>query len=354
MNPERAAGLMRQAIAAAARHHPHPNPRVGALLVDADGTLIAEGTHTAAGEPHAEMELFAQVQHIPADATLVVTLEPCSHTGRTPPCADLIVARGVRHVIVGTIDPDPRVSGRGIDILRQAGVTVEVGVEAAAVEEADPGYFHHRRTGFPLVTLKQATTLDGQIAAADGTSQWITSEEARRDAHRLRAAHDAVMVGAGTLRADDPRLDVRLEGYEGPQPVPILVAGSRPLPPDLVIWDRQPIVLGPAGTRMPGVDLITAGSGGAVDLREALQKVAERGILSIVAEGGAGVAAALWESGLISRGVHYLGARLAGGTGRGPFDRVFATLDDALDVEITAVTNLAGDLRIDWRRKNGP
>lgn len=354
MNREEQAGLMRRAIAVALRHHPHPNPRVGALLVDADGNVIGESAHTKAGEPHAETMLLDEIEHVPPGATLIVTLEPCSHFGRTPPCADLIVARGIRHVVVGAIDPDHRVSGRGIDILREAGVTVDVGVEAAAVEEADLGYFHHRRTGFPLVTLKQATTLDGQIAAADGTSQWITTEEARRDAHRLRAAHDAVMVGAGTLRADDPRLDVRLEGYQGPQPVPILVAGSRPLPPDLAIWDRQPIVLAPAGTMMPGADLITAGSGGTVDLREGLAQVAERGILSIVAEGGAGVAAGLWEAALISRGVHYLGARLAGGTGRGAFDRVFATLDDALDIEITAVTNLAGDLRIDWRRTEGP
>lgn len=354
MNPDLVASLMRRAIAAAARHHPHPNPRVGALLVDAGGEVIGEGTHVAAGEPHAEMMLFDEVQHIPPGATLVVTLEPCSHTGRTPPCADLIVAKGVRRVIIGAIDPDPRVSGRGIEVLRAAGVEVEVGVEASAVEEADPGYFHHRRTGLPLVTLKQATTLDGQIAAADGTSQWITSEEARRDAHRLRAAHDAVMVGAGTLRSDDPRLDVRLEGYQGPQPVPILVAGSRPLPADLGIWDRHPIVLGPSGTVMPDADVITAGSGGTVDFRDGLIQVAERGILSILAEGGAGVAAALWEAGLISRGVLYLGARLAGGTGRGSFDRVFATLDDALDIEITSVANLAGDLRIDWRRRSLP
>lgn len=353
MSPERLAGVMRRAIAIAARHNPHPNPRVGAVLVDADGEVLAECAHTALGEPHAEFGLLESVPEVPTDATLVVTLEPCSHTGRTPPCADLIVARGVQRVVVGVIDPDPRVSGRGIEVLRQAGVAVEVGVEAEAVEEADPGYFHHRRTGLPLVTLKQATTLDGQIAAADGTSQWITGEEARRDAHRLRASHDAVMVGAGTLRTDDPRLDVRLDGYDGPQPIPILVAGSRPLPADLTIWDRHPIVLGPVGTMMPKTDVVTAGAGGAVDFRDGLAQLAARGILSILAEGGAGVAAGLWEAGLISRGVHYLGARLAGGTGRAAFDRVFATLDDALDVEITAVTNLAGDLRIDWRRRSG-
>lgn len=354
MNPERLAGLMRRAISIAARHHPHPNPRVGALLADADGKVLAEYAHTATGQPHAERGLLDSVPAVPPNSTLVVSLEPCSHTGRTLPCTDLIVTRGIKHVVVGAIDPDPRVSGSGIEALREAGVTVEVGVEAAAVEEADPGYFHHRRTGLPLVTLKQATTLDGQTAAADGTSQWITGEAARRDAHRLRAAHDAVMVGAGTLRADDPKLDVRLRGYDGPQPRPILVAGSRPLPPELTIWKRKPIVLGPVGTVMPGVDLISAGGGGAVDLREGLTQVAERGILSILVEGGAGLAASLWEAGLIARGVHYLGARLAGGTGRGAFDRVFATLDDALDVEIIAVTNLSGDLRIDWRRRSGP
>lgn len=341
---------MRHGIVVASRHHPHPNPRVGAVLVDAAGRIIADHGHSGPGEVHAEQGLFESVGPVPDGAVLVVTLEPCSHTGRTPPCTEAVIESGVRRVVVGAIDPDPRVFGQGIARLRQAGIEVIVGVEQEAVEESDPGYFHHRRTGLPLVMLKQATTLDGQIAAADGTSQWITSEEARRDAHRLRADHDAILVGAGTLRSDDPRLDVRLEGYTGPQPIPVIVAGSRPLPADLSLWERDPIVLASDETTMADVDVIRAGTGGVVDLRKGLQELASRGILSVLAEGGAGLAAGLWDAGLVDRGVQYIGARLAGGTGRGAFDRVFTTLDEAIDIEITAVANLGGDLRIDWRR----
>lgn len=341
---------MRHGIVVASRYHPHPNPRVGAVLLDAAGRFIAEHGHSGPGGVHAEPGLLESVGSVPDGAVMVVTLEPCVHTGRTPPCVDAIISSGLRTVVVGAIDPDPRVSGRGITRLRQAGIDVIVGVEQDAVEESDPGYFHHRRTGLPLVTLKQAMTLDGQIAAADGTSQWITSEEARRDAHRLRASHDAVLVGAGTLRTDDPRLDVRLEGYAGPQPVPVIVAGSRPLPADLTVWKRDPVVLASDETTMADLDVIRAGTGGVVDLRQGLEVLASRGILSVLAEGGAGVAAGLWDAGVVERGVQYIGAKLAGGAGRGAFDRVFTTLEDAIDIEITSVANLGGDLRVDWRR----
>lgn len=341
---------MRRCIVAASRHHPHPNPRCGAVLVDATGRVIAEHGHSGPGEVHAERGLLESIGEVPDGAVLVVTLEPCSHTGRTPPCVEMVIESGVRTVVVGAIDPDPRVSGEGIARLRDAGIEVIVGVEQEAVEESDPGYFHHRRTGLPLVTLKQATTLDGQIAAADGTSQWITSDEARRDAHRLRAAHDAVLVGAGTLRSDDPRLDVRLEGYAGPQPIPVIVAGSRPLPADLTLWERDPVVLASDETTMAGLDVIHAGAGGVVDLRKGLEGLASRGILSVLAEGGAGLAAGLWDAGVVDRGVQYIGAKIAGGAGRGAFDRVFTTLEEAIDIEITAVANLGGDLRVDWRR----
>lgn len=340
---------MRHAIAVASRFHPHPNPRVGAVLLNAGGDIIAEAGHTGPGSPHAEQALFDAVGSVPDDAVLVVTLEPCAHTGRTPPCTDAVVASGIRTVVIGAIDPDSRVDGKGVARLHDAGIEVIVGVEGDAVEAADPGYFHHRRTGRPLVTLKQATTLDGQLAAADGTSQWITGEEARQDAHRLRSVHDAVLVGAGTVRTDDPRLDVRLEGFDGRQPVPVVVAGSRPLPPDLRLWDRDPIVLASEELTVDGMDVVRAGTGGVVDLDAALRQLADRGILSVLVEGGAGVAAGLWGAGLIDRGVHYFGAKVAGGAGRGAFDRVFSTLDEAVEVEITSVTRLGSDLRVDWR-----
>lgn len=339
---------MRRAIEVALSHRPHPNPRVGAVLIDANGVVLAERAHERAGLPHAESALLEDFGPVPPTAVLVVTLEPCNHTGRTPPCTDAIVAAGVRTVVVGAVDPDRRVSGAGLAELRGAGLTVVDGVLADEVEAADPGYFHHRRTGLPMVTLKQATTLDGQTAAADGTSRWITGEEARQDAHRLRAEHDAVLVGAGTVRTDDPRLDVRIDGYDGPQPRPVIVAGSRPLPAGLRIWERDPIVLASGESSLTGVDVIRAGAGGVVDLPVALAELAERGPLTVLVEGGAGIAATLWASGLVDRGVVYLAGRMAGGTGRGSFDRIFATVDDATPVTITSVRRLGPDLRVDW------
>ncbi|MGH8875215.1 MAG: bifunctional diaminohydroxyphosphoribosylaminopyrimidine deaminase/5-amino-6-(5-phosphoribosylamino)uracil reductase RibD, partial [Acidimicrobiia bacterium] len=222
--------LMRRAIDLARPNRTHPNPRVGAVVVAPDGTVVGEGAHPGAGLPHAEALALAAAGDAAAGATLYVTLEPCGHHGRTPPCTETVVASGVRRVVVGVTDPDPRVAGAGLARLRATGLEVTVGVLEAEVEALDPAYFHHRRTGLPLVTLKAAITLDGQAAAQDGTSQWITGPEARADAHRLRAEADALMVGAGTLRVDDPLLTVRLDGYEGPQPVPVVVAGRRPLP----------------------------------------------------------------------------------------------------------------------------
>lgn len=342
--------VMRHAIEVSARHRPHPNPRVGAVLVSHDDRILAEHGHAGPGEVHAEWGLLESYGPVPAGSYLVVTLEPCTHTARTPPCVEAILAAGVPRVVVGAIDPDPRVSGSGVDALRRAGVEVVTGVAADAVEAADPAYFHHRRIGLPLVTLKHAATLDGQIAAADGSSQWITGEAARTDAHRLRAEHDAVLVGAGTVRQDDPRLDVRLPGYEGPQPVPVVVAGSRPLPPDLRIWEREPIVLASEESVLPGLDVVHSGTAGVVDLEAGLRALADRGLLSILAEGGSRLAAGLWSRRLVDRGVHYMGAKIAGGTGRGAFDSVFATLADATDIHITDVRRLGDDLRIDWRR----
>lgn len=342
--------VMRQAIAVGARHRTHPNPQVGAVLVNSDGTVLAAHAHAGPGEIHAERGLLDAFGPVDSGSSLVVTLEPCVHTGKTPPCVDAIVAAGVARVIVGAIDPDSRVAGRGVAALRAAGIEVVTGVAADEVEQSDPAYFHHRRSGMPLLTLKSAATLDGQIAAADGTSQWITGEAARQDAHRLRSEHDAVVVGAGTVRSDNPLLDVRLAGYSGPQPVPVIVAGSRPIPAHLRIWARDPVVLVSQESVLTGVDLVRCGSGGVVDLEEGLAALADRGLLSILVEGGPRLAASLWSLGLVDRGVQYVGANLAGGTGRGVFDRLWGTLHDMTAISITGVTRLEGDLRIDWRK----
>jgi diaminohydroxyphosphoribosylaminopyrimidine deaminase/5-amino-6-(5-phosphoribosylamino)uracil reductase len=260
---------------------------------------------------------------------MFVTLEPCNHTGRTPPCVPAIIAAGISRTVIGAIDPDPRVDGGGTDALRAEGIEVDVGVGSG--EEVDPGYFHHRRTGRPLITLKMAATLDGQTAALDGSSQWITSEEARADSHRLRAEADAVVVGAGTLRADDPLLDVRLPGYVGHQPQPVIVAGNQPLPTSARLWERNPIVLD-----------------GLSDLPAGIKSLANRGLLALLVEGGPKLAASLVEARLADRGILYLGGVLAGGTGRPLFDRPWPSLDAAKHVAIEKVTRLGPDLRIDF------
>ena len=205
---------MRTAIEAALDANPHPNPRVGSIVLDSSGSVVGRGIHHDAGEPHSEQAALAEAGQAARGGTLIVTLEPCNHHGRTPPCTEAILDAGVARVVIGAIDPDTRVAGGGVERLREAGIEVTLGLLADEVEQMDPAYFHHRRTGRPRVTLKAAMTLDGQVAARDGSSQWITSPEAREDGHRLRAEADAVMVGAGTVLADDPELTVRLPGYD--------------------------------------------------------------------------------------------------------------------------------------------
>lgn len=310
--------------------HPHPNPKVGALVLDASGEVVGQGSHAGPGSPHAEVLALSAAGDRARGGTVVVTLEPCTHQGRTPPCVDAVLAAGISRVVVGARDPDPRVQGRGLDWLTGAGL--EVLTDVGPGEQVDPAYFHHRRTGLPLVTLKLAATLDGQVAAADGTSRWITGPEARADAHRLRAQADAVMVGAGTVIADDPQLDVRLLDHDGFQPRPVIVVGRRPLPAGARIWARDPLV-------------IDQGSG---DLTEVLRLVANEGLLALLVEGGPRLAHSLWAGNLVNRGVFYFGAMVAGGYGRSPFEGVWSTLESARPVMVDAVTRLGDDLRVDF------
>ena len=344
--------LMREAISLAAGTRPHPNPRVGALVLGPDGLLVGRGTHAGPGFPHAEVLALEEAGDRAAGGTLVVSLEPCDHTGRTPPCTEAVLASGVARVLVGAEDPDPRVAGRGLARLRAAGLDVRSGIEAEGAEALDPGYFHHRRTGRPRVTWKAGLTLDGWAAAADGTSRWITSEESRADGHRLRAAVDAVMVGAGTVLADDPALTVRLPGYSGGQPRPVVVAGRRPLPPEARIWGRHPLVLTPGAADYPGEVVPVPGPDG-VDLAAGLAALGERGLLDVLVEGGPTLAGALLRAGLVDRGVFYLGARLGGGQGKPALVGTFATLSHGRQVRIESTAALGPDVRIEFTVEEG-
>jgi diaminohydroxyphosphoribosylaminopyrimidine deaminase/5-amino-6-(5-phosphoribosylamino)uracil reductase len=313
-------------IAGAVRTRTSPNPWVGAVVVSADGTTF-EGATQPPGGNHAEIEALRSAGQHAHGATLVTTLEPCSHDGRTGPCTTAIIEAGIARVVMGITDPDPQVAGRGIAALEEAGIDAVTGVLHQQVETQLAPYLKHRRTGRPWVVLKLAASLDGRTAAPDGTSRWITGPEARTDAHRLRAESDAVIVGAGTVRADDPKLTVRLP--EGEQP------GEQPLR----------VVLGSASADaavQPAVEL----SG---PLPGVLDDLGQRGVLQAMVEGGAAVAGDFHRSGLVDRYVLYLAPALFGGDdGRGVFAGPgAATIDDVWRGRIQSVERLGDDLRID-------
>lgn len=326
--------------------HPHPNPRVGAVVVSADGAIIGEGAHVGPGQPHAETIALDQAGDA-RGSTVYVSLEPCSHHGLTPPCVDRLIAEEVVVVVVGALDPDPRVAGSGVERLRSAGIVVEV-LDDPAARDLDPAYFHHRETGRPLVTYKYAMTLDGAVAAVDGTSQWITKETARSDAHLLRARVDAIVIGSGTLTNDDPGLDVRLPGYEGHQPRPVIVAGSGELPAHARLWERDPLVLSTSERHVPGGEVVVVVGDTRPDPVAACAALATAGYLDILVEGGPTLAGAWWRAGMIDRGVAYVGGKVGGGAGMTPLDGVFSTIDSAGNALITGVRQLGPDVRIDF------
>ncbi|RYH02346.1 bifunctional diaminohydroxyphosphoribosylaminopyrimidine deaminase/5-amino-6-(5-phosphoribosylamino)uracil reductase RibD [Salipiger sp. IMCC34102] len=278
-----------------------PNPSVGCVLVK-DGIIVGRGTTARGGRPHAERVALDQAGEAARGATAYVTLEPCAHTGQTPPCARALVEAGVARVVIGTGDPDPRVAGAGIQILRDAGITVDTGPLEAEARALHAGFLKRVTTGRPWVTLKLASTLDGRIATTTGESRWITGPQSRRVVHGLRARHDAVMIGGGTARADDPSLDVRDLG-EMRQPVRIVLSRDLNLPVNSRLTKtaaQQPVWLfhcAGAQTRPwsgTEVDLIeVAQKDHQVDLHAALAQMGARGLTRVLCEGGGHLAASL-------------------------------------------------------------
>lgn len=351
------------ALAERGRGTTSPNPMVGAVLV-AGGAPVGEGFHRAAGEPHAEALALAAAGDRAQGATCYVTLEPCVHHGRTPPCVDALVAAGVARVVAALADPDPRVAGMGLARLRAAGVEVTVGVGSGAAAEQNAAFLVHRRLGRPRVTLKAAASLDGKVAAADGSSQWITGPAARADAHRLRAEADAVAVGAGTALADDPRLTVRLAGWSGRQPLRVLVDAAGRVPAARHLFDGEAptlvatTVAAPAVVRAAwaaaGAEVVVcaeapaAGAGTGVDLAELAKLLGERGVLELMVEGGPRLQASFWAAGLADRLVWYLAPIVLGGdTAPGLVAGPGApTLAAAWPVVIASIDRLGADLRI--------
>ena len=323
---------MTRAIAAGARSRclAPPNPWVGAVVRTPEGRTY-EGSTERVGGRHAEIVVLDAAGADAEGATLYVTLEPCSHHGRTPPCVDAVRSAGVRRVVVGIEDPDPQVAGSGVAALRAAGIVVDVGIQAAQVTNQLRPYLKHRRTGRPWVVLKLAASTDGRTAAPNGSSQWITSPEARADGHRLRAESDAILVGAGTVRRDDPSLTVR-DHHD-------------PMVPERGGLDPRRIVLGSAPLDA-AVHPCTEVKG---ELADVLDQLGEEGVVQLLVEGGARVAGEFHRAGLVDRYVVYLAPALFGGSdapglfgGHGAFD-----ISELWRGRFTSVERVGDDLRIE-------
>ncbi len=305
-----------------------PNPAVGCVLVAGD-RVVGRGWTQDGGRPHAEQVALERAGALARGATAYVSLEPCAHHGKTPPCADALIAAGVVRVVTATDDPDPRVSGGGHRRLKQAGIAVTEGVERSAAGELNLGFFHRQRLGRPMVTLKLAMSLDGRIATHSGQSQWITGPEARARAHLLRAEHDAVMVGSGTAIADNPRLTVRLPGMEGRQPIRIVADGRLALPlthelvrgakthPTWLITRDDAERQRRRAFEQAGVEILTvaASEKAPLNLTAALQLLGERGLTRILVEGGGRLASSLIAADLVDRLLVFQAGLAIGGDG---------------------------------------
>ena len=315
--------MMRLAVdtACTARLRSRPNPWVGAVVVAQNGEVFT-GATLEPGNAHAEIVALNAAAHHASGATLFSTLEPCNHTGRTGPCTQAIIDAGVSRVVVGTLDPDSKVSGSGVQHLRDAGLTVDVGILEQEVKQQLAAYLHHRATGRPFVVLKMASTIDGRIAATDGSSKWITGETARKRVHQLRAESDAIVVGAGTVRADDPSLTVR--DTDGPSP--------------------RRIVLGTIDASAK-VHPCTQWTGTLPDLLDTLGK---EGVVQLLVEGGARVAASFHRERLINQYIMHIAPVIAGGDdAAGVFAGPAAsTMADMWRGRIVSTTNLDGDIEI--------
>ncbi len=318
--------LMQMAVVAGekARFHSPPNPWVGALIVNDDGVVIAEGHTQAPGESHAEIEALHRAGGQARGSTMVVTLEPCCHVGRTGPCVEAIVEAGISRVIVGTLDPDSRVAGRGVELLKASGVDVELGIEEELVRTQLAAYLWHRVTGRPYVVLKVASTLDGVVAMADGSSQWITSELARRDAHVLRAQSQAILVGAGTIRADNPALTARL---------------------DDIILEPLRVVLGsvpPDAKVRPCLERVG-------ELGVVLDELGQLDVLQLLVEGGPTTASEFVEQGLVNHVVWYLAPAFGGSVGSAGALRSLSTptISALRRGRVVDVTRIGEDIRVD-------
>ncbi len=364
----RDAGWMRAALGLARRGlgRVWPNPAVGCVIVR-DGIVVGRSRTADGGRPHAEALALAAAGERARGATVYVTLEPCDHTGRTPPCTRALIEAGVRRVVIAIEDPDPRVNGRGVEALRAAGLEVEVGCLAQEAVALNRGFLRRMTAGRPMLTLKLAQSIDGRIATGSGESRWITGPRARSEVHLMRAQTDAVLVGAGTVRTDDPKLNVRDLGIRDSAPVRVVVSGALSLPRDgylgqtageVPLWichdaDAEPDRR--AVWEELGAELIEVPyqADGQMDLSAMLQRLGDRGLTRVLCEGGGRLAAALIEADLVDEIVCYTAGLVLGEEAIpavGGLD--VAALQLAPRFRLLDVAPLGPDMRSRWRRRS--
>ena len=325
---------------------------VGAVAVQGD-RILGEGFHPAPGEPHAEVYALEKVADHTPDVTLYVNLEPCSHTGKTPPCADLLIKKGVSRVVCAMVDPDSRVSGSGISRIRGAGIPVDVGLLQEEALRLNEVFVKHRTTGLPYVTLKLAQTLDGCIATTTGEAKWITSEASRSKGHELRAVAGAVLVGRGTVEADDPELSVR--HVTGADPVKIVLDSTLSIQTTAKVFEGETlVVVGKEGigvdarTRVKGagaeVWLVPAGQDGRLCLKDVLARAGSEDLTHVLIEGGSQVAASALRNGLVNRVAVFVAPRLLGDGLSAIGDMGIRLIEDAIALEDPKVQMIGEDV----------
>ena len=331
-----------------------PNPRVGCVIVSA-GAVVGEGWHQRAGEPHAEVHALRAAGGAARGATVYVTLEPCDHHGRTPPCTEMLIAAGVGRVVAAMVDPNPLVSGRGLARLEAAGVRTASGLMSGEANELNIGFVSRMTRQRPWLRAKIAASLDGKTALANGASQWITGPAARRDGHRWRARSCAVMTGIGTLRDDNPQLNVRDVPCDR-QPLRVVVDSRLRMRPDARILDGGGVIVATATPEAAGIRALESagaevwrvgGRESKVDLAELVRRLADRGVNEILVEAGINLHSALMVAGLIDEFLLYLAPHFLGDAGRGMLRLPgLERLDQRLDLELRDVRRFGPDLRI--------
>ncbi|WP_347247978.1 bifunctional diaminohydroxyphosphoribosylaminopyrimidine deaminase/5-amino-6-(5-phosphoribosylamino)uracil reductase RibD [Zoogloea sp.] len=331
-----------------------PNPRVGCVIVR-EGVIVGEGWHVRAGGPHAEVHALAMAGERARGATAYVTLEPCSHFGRTPPCADALVSAGVAHVVVAMEDPNPLVAGRGIARLRAAGISTVSGVQEAEARELNIGFISRMTRGRPWLRLKAAATLDGKTALENGISQWITGDDARRDAHRWRARSCAVLTGIGTVRDDNPQLNVRAIPTER-QPLRVVVDSRLDTPLNARLLDGGPVLVAAAihnAERIAALErrgaevMVLPNQDGKVNLQALMHELGRRGLNEVLAESGFKLNGSLLREGCIDELVLYLAPALVGDAAQGLFNLpAINSLTEKRSLNFRDVRLVGRDLRI--------